>query len=62
MKNNLLKRRAASIAAAAMMTVSAAVGTAASSMPVIYPGSSLTAYAAESSVKILSSAGFTLNR
>ncbi|MBR6995569.1 MAG: right-handed parallel beta-helix repeat-containing protein [Ruminococcus sp.] len=58
MKNNLLKRRAASIAAAAMMTVSAAVGTAASSMPVIYAGSSLTAYAAESSVKILSSAGF----
>lgn len=58
MKNSMLKRRAASIAAAAMMTVSAAVGTAASSMSVITAGSGLTAYAAESSVKILSSAGF----
>ena len=58
MKNTNLKKRAASIAAAAVMTVSATVGTTASVLTAGIGTSALTAYAAESSVKVLSSAGY----
>lgn len=58
MKNTNLKKRAASIAAAAVMTVSATVGTTASVLTAGIGTSALTAYAAESGVKVLSSAGY----
>ena len=58
MKNTMMKLRAASVAAAAMMTVSAAVGTMNSFTGISIGTSVINAYAAESSVKVLSSAGF----
>ena len=58
MRNNVMKLKAASVAAAAMMTVSAAVGTTASMFGTGLSSSVITVYAAESSVKVLSSAGF----
>lgn len=58
MRNNVMKLKAASVAAAAMMTVSAAVGTTASMFGTGLSSSVITSYAAESSVKVLSSAGF----
>ena len=57
MKNIMLKKRAASLAAAAMMTVTAA-GTVGTAMNVFLGDTAITAVAAESSVKILSSAGY----
>ncbi len=57
MKNNTLKKRAASLAAAAMMTVTAA-GTVGTAMNVFLGGTVLSAAAAESSVKVLSSVGY----
>ena len=58
MKNTVMKLRAASVAAAAMMTVSASVGTTSSVLGTALSPSVITAFAAESSVKVLSSAGF----
>ncbi|WP_024859956.1 dockerin type I domain-containing protein [Ruminococcus flavefaciens] len=58
MKKTVMKLRAASVAAAAMMTVSAAVGTSSSVLGTALSPSVITAFAAESSVKVLSSAGF----
>ncbi|WP_051411556.1 dockerin type I domain-containing protein [Ruminococcus flavefaciens] len=58
MKNTNLKKRAASVAAAAVMTVSAAVGTTANVFNFGTGAKLMTVYAAESSVKILSSQGY----
>ena len=57
MKNSMLKKRAASLATAAIMTVSA-VGAVGTAMNVFLGGAALTAVAAESSVKVLSSVGY----
>ena len=58
MKNTNLKKRAASVAAAAVMTVSAAAGTTANVFNFGTGAGTMTVYAAESSVKILSSQGY----
>lgn len=57
MKNIMLKKRAASLATAAIMIVSA-VGTVGTAMNVFLGDTAITAAAAESSVKVLSSAGY----
>jgi len=58
MRNTNLKKRAASVAAAAVITVSAAAGTTANVFTDGSGTSVMTVYAAESSVKILGSAGY----
>ncbi|SEH40776.1 Pectate lyase [Ruminococcus flavefaciens] len=58
MKKTDLKRRAVSVAAAAVMTVSAAVGTTANVFDFGADVSVMTVYAADSSVKVLSSKGY----
>ena len=58
MKNTMLKMRAASVAAAAVMTISAAASPISSVLTSWTGSAAITAYAAESSVKVLSSAGF----
>ena len=58
MRNAMMKLRAASVAAAAMMTISAVAGTTGSMLGTALDQSVITAFAAESSVKVLTSAGF----
>ena len=58
MKNVMLRRRTVSAVTAAVMSLSAAFCAAMPTMSVFTPGNVFTAFAAESSVKILSSAGF----
>ena len=58
MKKADLRKRAVSVAAAAVMTVSAAVGTTANVFDFGADASVMTVYAAESSVKVLSSKGY----
>ena len=58
MKNVMLRRRTVSAVTAAVMSLSAAFGAAMPTMSVFTTGNVFTAFAAESSVKILSSAGF----
>ena len=58
MRNNIMKKRIASIAAAAVMTASCSIGTLSSGFAFLTNGNTLTAFAAESSVKFISTVGY----
>lgn len=58
MKNNMMKKRIASLAAAAVMTASCAAGTLTGTFSYLAGGTPLTAYAAESTVKFISTVGY----
>ena len=58
MRNTIMKKRIAAAAAAAVMTVTAAAGSLGTSDVKLVSGNSVTAYAAESTVKFLQSVGY----
>ena len=58
MRNMLMKKRIASVAAAALMTASCAAGTLSGQFVPFSAGNAVTAYAAESSVKFISTVGY----
>ena len=58
MRNNIMKKRIASIAAAAVMTASCAAGTLSNSVSFLTGNAPFTAFAAESSVKFISTVGY----
>ena len=58
MKNTMMKKRIASLAAAAVMTASCAAGTLSGTFSFLTGGAPITAFAAESAVKFISTVGY----
>ena len=58
MKNNMMKKRIASLAAAAVMTASCAAGTLSGTFSLLAGSTAITAHAAESTVKFISTVGY----
>ena len=58
MKNSLMKQRVASVAAAAVMSLTTAAGTLGGNYAAVSGTDIFTAFAADSSVKIIQSGGF----